>query len=135
MERHLYSCVRIFNIVKMALLTKLILRLNVKPIRISTAFFGGRNRIADSKIHMKVQGTQNSQNNFFKIILYFKFFMDFIYLWQHWVFVAAHVLSLAVASGGYSSLWCTGFSLRWLLLFQSMGSRYMGFSSCVMRAQ
>ena len=27
---------------------------------------------------------------------------------------------------GYSSLWCMGFSLRWLLLLQSTGSRRMG---------
>ena len=36
---------------------------------------------------------------------------------------------------GYSSLWCTGFSLRWLLLLRSTGSRRAGFSSCGMRAQ
>ena len=29
-----------------------------------------------------------------------------------------------------ATLWCTGFSLRWLLLLQSMGSRCAGFSSC-----
>ena len=28
--------------------------------------------------------------------------------------------------GGFSSLWCTGFSLRWLLLLQSTGSRRGG---------
>ena len=38
--------------------------------------------------------------------------------------------SLVAASRGYSLLWCTGFSLRWLLLLPSMGSRSMGFSSC-----
>ena len=37
-------------------------------------------------------------------------------------------------SQGYSSLWCAGFSLRWLLLLQSTGSRHMGFSSCGSRA-
>ena len=31
-----------------------------------------------------------------------------------------------------SSLWCTGFSLWWLLLLWSMGSRQVGFSSCGM---
>ena len=41
-----------------------------------------------------------------------------------------HGLSLVAASGGYSSLWCMGFSLRWLLLLRSTGSRHMGFSSC-----
>ena len=45
-----------------------------------------------------------------------------------------HGLSLAVVSGCYSSLWCTGFSLWWLLLVQSTGSRCMGFSSCGSRA-
>ena len=51
------------------------------------------------------------------------------------VFVAARGLSLVAASGGYSSLWCTGFSLRWLLLLWSTGSRLSGFSSCGTRAQ
>ena len=47
-----------------------------------------------------------------------------------WVFVAARGLSLVVASGGYSSLQCMGFSLRWLLLLCSTGSRCVGISSC-----
>ena len=47
----------------------------------------------------------------------------FIYVWLRWVFVAARGLSLVVASGGYSSLRCAGFSLQWLLLLQSTGSR------------
>ena len=42
------------------------------------------------------------------------FFNKFIYLpiyfWLRWVFVAARGLSLVVASGGYSSLRCVGFS-------------------------
>ena len=38
-------------------------------------------------------------------------------------------------SRGYSSLWCSGFSLRWLLLFRSTGSRRVGFISCSTRAQ
>ena len=57
-----------------------------------------------------------------------------IYFWLRWVFVAAHRLSLVAPSGGYSSLWCTGFSLRWLLLLQSTGSRPVGFSSCGSRS-
>ena len=65
--------------------------------------------------------------------------MDFcffyIYFWLFWVFVAAHRLSLVAASGGYSSLWCAGFLLRWLLLLQSTGSRSAGFSICSMQAQ
>ena len=31
--------------------------------------------------------------------------------------------------GGHSFLWCAGFSVQWLLLLQSTGSRHSGFSS------
>ena len=55
-------------------------------------------------------------------ILFF-FFNVFIYFWLRWVFVAAPGLSLVAASGGYSSLRCAGFSLQWLLLLRSTGSR------------
>ena len=48
------------------------------------------------------------------------------FLWLFWVFVAARGLSLAAASGGYSSLWFSSFSLQWLLLLQSSGSRRAG---------
>ena len=65
----------------------------------------------------------------------FCFFFYLIYLWLHWVFVDEHGLSLVGASRGYSSLQCVGFSLRWLLLLWSTGSRGMGFSSCGMWAQ
>ena len=63
------------------------------------------------------------------ILFFFKIYL-FIYFWLHWVFVAARGLSLVAASGGYSSLWCAGFSLWWLLLLWSTGSRHVGFSSC-----
>ena len=43
-------------------------------------------------------------------------------------------LSLVAVSGSYSSLQCMGFSLRWLLLLQSAGSRHTGFSSSVVVA-
>ena len=59
----------------------------------------------------------------------------FFFFWLHWVSIVAHGLSPVAASGGYSLLWCTGFSLWWLLLLQSMGSRGAGFSSCGMWAQ
>ena len=42
--------------------------------------------------------------------------------------------SLVAVNGGYSSLWRAGFSLRWLFLLQSTGSRRVGFSSCDSRA-
>ena len=38
--------------------------------------------------------------------------------WLRWVFVAARRLSLVAVSGGYSSLRCAGFSLRWLLIVE-----------------
>ena len=57
---------------------------------------------------------------FLKIYL---FFILFIYFWLRWVFVAVRGLSLVVVSWGYSALQCTGFSLQWLLLLQSMGPR------------
>ena len=59
-----------------------------------------------------------------------KFIYLCIYFWLRWVFVAARGLSLVAVSGGYSSLRCAGFSLWWLLLLQSTGSRHVGFSSC-----
>ena len=61
------------------------------------------------------------------LFIYFNF-------WLCWVFVAAFGLSLVVVSGGYSSLQCAGFSLWWLLLLWSTGSRRVGFSSCGTRA-
>ena len=48
--------------------------------------------------------------------VFFKIYYLFIYFWLRWVFVAVCGLSLVVASRGYSSLWCMGFSLQWLLV-------------------
>ena len=63
-----------------------------------------------------------------RTLLFIKALIKIIYLliWPSWVFVAALRFSLVAASRGYSSSWCTGFSLRWLLLFQSVGARYTG---------
>ena len=79
---------------------------------------------------------------FFKINLFIVLFY-FIYL----LFLAALGLcccaqaSLVAASGGYSSLWRTGFSFWWLLLLRSTGSMCTGsavvaceISSCGSRA-
>ena len=57
------------------------------------------------------------------------FLEKFIYFWLHWVSISLHGLSLVVASGGCSSLLCVGFSLQWLVLWRSTGSRSMGFSN------
>ena len=74
---------------------------------------------------------QGEQIVFFLLsFFFFNFIYLFIYLGLRWVFVAARSLSLVVASGGYSSLRCVGFSLQWLLLLQSAGSRCAGFGSC-----
>ena len=47
------------------------------------------------------------------------------YFWLCWVFVAVLRLSLVVASGAYSSLWCADL-LQWPLLLWSRGSRAHG---------
>ena len=71
------------------------------------------------------------------LFLFFKnlFILFILFLAALGLVCSAHGLSLVVASGGYSSLRCTGFSLRWLLLLQSTGSRRVGFSSCGTQAQ
>ena len=63
------------------------------------------------------------------------FFFNFFIFWLCWLFVAARRLSVVATSVGYSLLWCADFSLRCLLLFRSMGSRRVGFSSCTVWAQ
>ena len=61
---------------------------------------------------------------FIYLFIYINLFI--FYFWLRWVFVAVRRLSLVVASGGYSSLRCAGFSLRWLLSLRSTGSRHVG---------
>ena len=58
----------------------------------------------------------------------------FIYFWLQVLLLHAGFLWLQQA-GGYSLLQCMGFSLWWLLLLQSTGSRLAGFSSCSTQAQ
>ena len=83
------------------------------------------------------QGRKNHLNSFLIFLnkfIYFIYFL-FIYFWLRWVFIAVRGLSLGVVSGVYSLLRCAGFSLPWLLLLWSMGSRQAGISSCGSRAQ
>ena len=65
-------------------------------------------------------------------------FKNFIYLFSQ-LFLAAQGLgrlSLVVASGGFSSLWCTGFSLQWLLSLRSMDCRvHVGLLVAIHRLQ
>ena len=70
---------------------------------------------------------------FFFCFFFLNKFILFIYFWLRWVFIAVHGLSLVAVSRGYSSFQCAGFSLRWLLLLRSTGSRRLGFSSCGMQ--
>ena len=52
--------------------------------------------------------------------LFFNF--NFIYFWLCWVFVAVQVFLLWRVED-ILQFWCAGFSFRWPLLAQSMGSR------------
>ena len=65
------------------------------------------------------------------VLAFFSLFLKFVF---GCIFVAARGLSLVAASRGYSSLQCAGFSLWWLPLLRSTGSRPTGFSSCGSRA-
>ena len=40
----------------------------------------------------------------------------YYYFWLCWVFDGVRGISLVVVSGGYTTLWCAGFSLQWLLV-------------------
>ena len=72
----------------------------------------------------KCLSTMELSNSHSQFLVGLFFFLIFIYFWLHWVFFAARGLSLVAVSGGYSSLRCSGFSLRWLLLLRSTGSRW-----------
>ena len=86
--------------------------------------------ILDKFMVLKCFGYHKSFVFFFKINLFICF-----YFWLCWVFVAVRGLSPVAASAGYSSLRCTGFSLSYLLLLRSTGSRQaLGLSSCGARA-
>ena len=56
------------------------------------------------------------------------FFNDFIYFWLCWGLHCCTGFFLVAVIGGYSLLRCTGFPLRWLLLW-SADPRRSGFSS------
>ena len=57
------------------------------------------------------------------------------FFWLCRVTIALSGLSLVVVIRGYSSLLHAGFSLQWLLLLWSTGTRQLGFRSCSTRAQ
>ena len=77
-----------------------------------------------------------SQDVFYLIYLFFIIYL-FTYLFIYCCIGSSLLhagFSLVAASGGYSSLRYAGFSLRWLLLLWSTGSRRAGFSSRASRA-
>ena len=82
-------------------------------------------------------GCYGSYNGFYFLYFFiFNFLNKFIYLFL--AMLGLHCCACSFSSRGeqgYSSLWCTGFSLRWLLLLRSTGSRRIGFSSCSTWAQ
>ena len=57
------------------------------------------------------------------------------FFWLCRVSITLSRLSLVVVIRGYSSLLHAGFSLQWLLLLWSPGTRQLGFRSCSTRAQ
>ena len=84
-----------------------------------------------------------SNSSAFSFYLYFSysefifFNIKFVYLYSIFGCIGSslHVGFLSCSKRGYSSLRCMGFSLQWLLLLQSMGSRCAGFSSCGTQTQ
>ena len=62
-----------------------------------------------------------------KLQIFLKLYL-FIYFCLCRVFIDPHGLSVVVASRDYSLFRCAGFSLWWLCLLQSIGSRLTGFS-------
>ena len=65
---------------------------------------------------------------------FFKIYYCLLF-WLWWAFTAAHRVSPAAASRGYSVLCSMHFSSCWLLLLQSTGSRHVGFGCCSAQAQ
>ena len=57
----------------------------------------------------------------FRALSVFFYFLSY-YLFIYLFIFAAHGLFLVALSRGCFSLWCTGFSLWWLLLLQNRGS-------------
>ena len=63
-----------------------------------------------------------------KFLLLHIFLGLFLSFWLHWVFLLEP--GLALVEGATLCLQCMGFSLQWLFLLGSIGSRCTGFSGC-----
>ena len=88
-------------------------------------------RVSDSTLHVTFKKLP-SVEFFFKFFNYY--FKIYLFLAVLGLRCCARAFS-SCSSGGYSSLQCTDFSLRWLLLLRGTGCRHVGFSSCSMWAQ
>ena len=71
------------------------------------------------------RGIERGHENLSSLTPYYFIYL-FIYFWLCWVSVAVCRFSLVGWVGGSTSLWYMSFSLQWLLLFWSMGSRHTG---------
>ena len=69
------------------------------------------------------------------IYIFKRYIICLFYFWLKRVFIAACRLSLVVAAGATSWLWCMGFSLRWHLVLWTTGCRCTRFASCSTWAQ
>ena len=76
--------------------------------------------------------------NSFKQVTFLCRFLKFNSFFKKFIYLFLAALGLRCCARAFSScgkqgllfLQCVGFSLRWLLLLQSTGSRLMGFNSC-----
>ena len=68
-----------------------------------------------------------------QVLVGYPLFKKFFLIYLFYLFIFGCIVSLLLCTG-FLQLWCAGFSLRWLLLLRSMGSRHAGFSSCGARA-
>ena len=137
--RGCYTCYKCYTYADSFLRLKKVLGMQISIMtwsRPRVSYINNLNLIFWENIHivsdLKIVYVFQSLHNYYFFI---NLFILFIYFWLRSVFVAARGLSLVAVSGGYSLLRCVGFSLWWLLLLQSMGSRCAGFSSCSTRAQ
>ena len=98
----------------------------------------------DLKVHRLTAGSLvlvGHMGVFFQAWFFFFFLNIIFYLFLFFSLAALGLccctwtFSSCSERGGYSLLQCSGFSLRWLVLLWSMGSRCAGFNSCGARAQ